>query len=378
MKKYIAAIIVKGSDKMDILIYGAGKYCENLLKIVNHYTSVNVVGIADSNIHGEKYGYTILDILDTQEKIFPEAVIVIAMANASNALEIARRLENKGYLKIYLYLNKRKTFINDFIDGECIPLNHLEDMILPSIELHTVDFCNLNCKGCAHFSPLFEKKIPDFNIRIRDLFLLKELFCRILMVSLLGGEPLLNPELHQYLIEARKYFPNEEIQIITNGILLLKVDDKLLKIISENRITVVISEYEPTHKIIAKIEERLQKFQIDYSVREMGIKERFNRPLSIVANSRYNKKCISEGCTAICDGKIARCPTLLYINKFNEKFGQTLPDYGILDLMDYKDGQTLLNKLKEKVPLCKYCIDNEIKWEVCGKTIKIEDFAALD
>ncbi len=375
---YMKTVEMERMNKMNILIYGAGKYCKNLLEAIKKYPDIHLTGIADSNLCGEKFGYKILDLFNGDIIIAQDIVIVIAMANAFNACEIAKRLNVYGFYHIYLYLNKKKTFENDFLKGECISLCDLDDLTLPSVELHVTDFCNLNCRGCLHFSPLFEKKLPDFNIRIQDLYTLKKIFHKTVVIYLLGGEPLLNPELDRYIIETRSCFPEAEIQIVTNGLLLLKLDEKVFEELHKNKITIVISEYEPTHKIIEKIEKRLQEFRIDYAIREINIKERFNRPLSIIPNSKHRKTCISDGCTSVCDGRIARCPTLLYIDRFNEYFEQELPNQGVIELKNCTNGKELIRKLKEKVPLCNHCIEYEIDWDMCKTTISIEDFSSLD
>lgn len=363
---------------MDILIYGAGKYCENLLRKLTNYKNINLLGIVDSNVHGEKYGHQVLDYENAKRILNPEVRIVIAMAKLSVAIEIAKVINKDRIYSIYLFLNKNKSFQQGFLECECISLTDLDRLILPSVELQAVDFCNLNCKGCTHFSPLFERKIPEFDYRINDIHMLKEIFDDILVISILGGEPLLNPELNKYVIEVRKCFPRAVIQLVTNGLLLVNVSGELLKVLHDNKVIVSISEYVPTHKIINQIEQRLEEFQIDYSVRELDSKQKFNLPLSIVNDSCYEKKCISDGCIAVCEGKIARCPTLLYIDKFNEKFNHYLPNEGIMNLEDYSGkggGEILLNKLTEEVPLCQYCIDCEIEWEICGKNINMDCFA---
>ena len=327
---------------------------------------------------GEIFGYKIINLENIINIIPIHTNIVIAMANVWNAVEISKKLKKMGYINIYLYLNKTKSYINNFLDAECISLNSCDSNMLPSIELHVTDFCNLNCKGCVHFSPLFDKILPDFETRISDIYFLNKMFNHIFIISLLGGEPLLNPEIEKYIIQTRQCFPKSEIQIITNGLLLLQLSDRMMNIFLENRVTIIISEYIPTHKIIDQIEQRLQKFELEYSIRYLDKKKKFNRPLTISNCSKHNKRCISNGCTAICDGKIARCPTLLYIDKFNEKFKQNLPNEGIFNIRDCDSGKMIVDKLREKVPLCDFCIDYEIDWNICGEDIKIEDFAAKD
>lgn len=45
---------------------------------------------------------------------------------------------------------------------------------MPQAEIHVADYCNLNCRGCTHFSPIFEREIPEFDVRINDIMLLKK------------------------------------------------------------------------------------------------------------------------------------------------------------------------------------------------------------
>ena len=339
-----------------------------------------MVGIADGHINGERFGYIVMDLLNEEYAIAKTTAIVIAMANHHSAHTVARRLKSEGYRSLWLYLNKTKTFYEDFLEGECIELTDVDALTLPSIEYQTADFCNLNCRGCSHFSPLFERIFPDYDKRILDLQLLRKLFQRIPFISILGGEPLLSPDIGKYIEETRGLFTEAEIQIVTNGLLLQRggINDEVLKLMAKNRITVSVSEYEPTHKVIEKIKDRLEEYRIDYIIRPYDKKSKFNIAISTRSDSRYGHKCRENGCVAVCEGKIAKCPTLLYMYKFNEYFNQNMPQEGILNLSDYTDGQDLLHDLQKEVPLCKHCIDCEIDWSICPNDVTIEDFAAVD
>ena len=199
-----------------------------------------------------------------------------------------------------------------------------------------------------------------------------------MVLSLLGGEPLLNPELFRYMKEARRIFPCAEIQLITNGLLLPKMEDYFFAGVRDSHITIVISEYKPTSKILNLITERLTRENIEYTVRGLENKSVFNRSLSIRRDSIHEKFCLSDGCTAVSDGKIARCPTLLYIHQFNRFFKKSLPAAGIYRISDFHDGDELRKRMEERVPLCDYCIRDEMPWHICGSDIKLEDFASLE
>lgn len=91
--------------------------------------------------------------------------------------------------------------------------------VLPFVEIMITQACNISCYGCTNYSDLAHKgyltwdqgraqiepwvervEIPDFGI--------------------LGGEPLLNPEVRQWLHGLRELLPNAQLRFTTNGILL--------------------------------------------------------------------------------------------------------------------------------------------------------------
>ncbi len=364
---------------MDIVIYGAGKRCAQLLDCLSRWPNVRVAGLADSYATGSKYGLEIVNMFqDGPKKFSRETVIVISIAHLKEAERVHRHLQDLGYENNYLYIGKTKTFSDNFLDGECLKMPAAGQLVLPSLEIHVVDFCNLNCAGCAHFSPLFEKVLPNFETRIRDLHTLKKLLPNVLVLSLLGGEPLLNPEIEKYMKDARLCFPDAIIQVITNGLLLPKISDTFFTIAHENQIVVTVSEYAPTQLIIERIKQRLELHKVDYEIRSQEDKSRFNRPISIQRDSVHEKCCISDGCVSICDGRIARCPTLLYIEKFNTFFHQKLPTNGISRITSFTNGEKLLEQMNKRVPLCDFCIRDEREWRFCGNNIVLEDFAARE
>lgn len=119
------------------------------------------------------------------------AAVVITIESPFVVSEIYAQLRKQGIKNIYWYLNQnyRKSGEDDFLEAECVCADTWGDCVLPQAEMHIADHCNLNCKGCTHFSPIFEKELPDFKTRMKDVAWLKSKFSNVLYFSILGGEP---------------------------------------------------------------------------------------------------------------------------------------------------------------------------------------------
>lgn len=104
--------------------------------------------------------------------------------------------------------------------------------VLDYVEIEITEFCNLNCRGCCDFSNLAKEKkfyeLPEFT---KDMTRLTELFSGINKIRLMGGEPLLNPRLTEYIQTSRALFPASDIRIVSNGLLIPKLGDDVLRCI---------------------------------------------------------------------------------------------------------------------------------------------------
>jgi uncharacterized radical SAM superfamily Fe-S cluster-containing enzyme len=126
-------------------------------------------------------------------------------------------------------------------------------------EIHVCEHCNLNCKGCGHFSPLAKKHFLDPAVFERDCRQLSKLSNRrVELIDLMGGEPLLHPQITKIFEIARMYF-DDTIQLVTNGILLEKQNDVFWESCRRQRIDILISRYPYTPPGMA--ERRKDKLQ---------------------------------------------------------------------------------------------------------------------
>lgn len=357
-----------------IYIYGAGVAGKIFLKNCQKIKSdeVEVIGFIDKNKTGNEDGVKIY----SKNEVEKDDIIVIAIRDFNTAVSVFRDLNKEEYHNVWWLENEDLSEAP--IWDNLFDTRKWNGGAIYQIEMHIMDSCNLNCRGCAHFSPIFDKGFPAIEARLNDVKKLREKIPYIKRFYILGGEPFLNPQIGDYAIEIAGILRESEIWIVTNGLLIPKADDEELEKIKQSGATVSISQYEPTQKLLPKIEERLKEFNINYEVRPNVSANGFNIPLTTKKDSIHEKLCISNGCLTIWNGNISRCPTLMYIEKFNEVFGQNLPSEGIISLDDSITGWELIERLKEKVPLCDYCVSNPVPWTQCSNNPQLGDFAATD
>lgn len=223
-------------------------------------------------------------------------------------------------------------------------------MELGYVEMHLTDHCNLNCVGCSHFSSISKPYFKDYIEFVAEMTELSEKF-DVKVLRLMGGEPLLHPDCMKFCSTARKIFPHAQIVLVTNGILLDRVD---VALINENDITVCISDY------------NLNLNRPEF----FGIKKTQAHPkgelynISLDLEGRQNPQYAFDNCDLHThhwnfykDGRLYPCCVMPNIHIFLEHFGIE---------WEYKEddiGISVFNNNSEKIvkflntptPLCKYC-----------------------
>lgn len=88
-----------------------------------------------------------------------------------------------------------------------------------ALEYHITDHCNLRCDHCCSFSPILKKWLAD-PVSFREDLVAVRRVVRPEFLKIVGGEPLLHPELEELLSIAHELQVGARIQLTTNGILL--------------------------------------------------------------------------------------------------------------------------------------------------------------
>lgn len=247
-------------------------------------------------------------------------------------------------------------------------------------ETDIVSHCNLNCKYCNHFSPLCEETFVDVTSLEKDFARLSELAKRrIENLDLMGGEPLLHPEIASIAALARKYFDGP-INIVTNGILLLRMDKTFLTACKTNNIRITVTSY-PIKLNKPKIKRVAKTYGVKIKIRsQLADKHTWCRlPKDMDGRQDINKNIrnclVSNFCIFLKDGKLSPCCLPLVIERFNKYFGKNIEvsNEDFIDIYAVKDISEIFNFLCKPMPFCRYCKLSDweigVEWGVSKKEI---------
>lgn len=117
----------------------------------------------------------------------------------------------------------------------------MQRLRIAGIEINAVMQCNLACAGCSHASPVASTFDSDPAVVYRDLLALRAV-AEVSELRVVGGEPLLHPDLAGLLRAIRASRIGALVRLITNGTRLHRCDWDWLELVDE----VYVSRYPGT------------------------------------------------------------------------------------------------------------------------------------
>lgn len=308
-----------------------------------------------------------------------EKSIVLAYKNEElkNASEIFYR---HGITDLYIF--PRDTHIGNAPDElikDIIQIDNKKPR-LDYLEIEVSEGCNLNCKGCNEFSNLVdENKFGDLDSVRSDLMRLRELFWGIEKIRLMGGEPLVNPDFPKFVQTARDIFPDSDLRLLSNGLLIPNLRSENLEEIKKHNCSFDISVYPPTKQIIHKITDRLEEYGIPFSLSLPNMyffKSLLAEPLSSPDESFKN--CLFTHCHAVSGGYLSACSNQMYAHRLNTAFDLKFPENDKINIHTTTLNGWEINKTFTKPhEFCKYCGKGLVpfKWKTCaGNKAKASDW----
>lgn len=244
--------------------------------------------------------------------------------------------------------------------------------------LNIVDHCNLNCKGCNHFSSLAKSKNIEVKTIEKDLHQMYAVHGDVPRIGIMGGEPLLHPELNQILWITRRIFKKAKILLSTNGVMLKRMDDDFWNTCIENDIVLRFTKY-PI---------RIDYDELDRMAQERGVKtdyfsngeicDTFNSLAMDITGSQDARVSFFEcefanQCVFLNEGKLYPCQVIANCKYFSKEFHLDMPveDEDYIDIYRHSR-EKVLDLLSKPVPFCRFCNVRKRKstsyeWEVTKK-----------
>jgi len=214
---------------------------------------------------------------------------------------------------------------------------------LPFLEVMATQACNLSCLGCTNYSDLPQKGYPSWSDIEPEISAWTEKLT-IPDFGIIGGEPLLNPDIENWILGIRKVLPDSQIRFTTNGLLLNKKFHivEMLKDIGNTVFKITVHQ---NNQDIDNVIERVfgmydwkpvREYGIDRWATEDGFRFQVNTPTKFLKTYRGNYKnmmphkskpkhafdiCIQQTCPLLYQGRIYKCSTSALLEDTLEKVG---------------------------------------------------------
>jgi organic radical activating enzyme len=129
---------------------------------------------------------------------------------------------------------------------------------LPLAEFYITNVCNFNCDNCNRMNNYYfsgHQLWKDYAEVYREFSTKLD----IDKINILGGEPMLNPSLIEWVEGIRSYWPNAEIDIVSNGT-RLKYWDNFYNVLKDNRVKLSLTTHNAARHstIVQEVTELLQ------------------------------------------------------------------------------------------------------------------------
>lgn len=232
-----------------------------------------------------------------------------------------------------------------------------------AVECPIVDHCNLACDGCDHGSPFLPERYRAVDRFQKDVTALARALS-VKTLKIVGGEPLLHKQLGDIVEAAKTSGLADEVEVWTNGLLLHKLDDRVLGTIDGLRITSypgVALRYD-----LAKLKEQSKRLGFRWSVEHTA---EFCQcfPEDKIEDEKRVQKIFADcknahawSCHSFLDGYYYKCSRADYIRKQLELDGLEVDEFmGDGVSLDRPDLRVALERyLEDRTPLaaCHWCL----------------------
>ena len=345
-----------------VCIYGVGSGGINALKeITEHRLDVNVVCFLDSERNGRFQGFPMMTVTELLNSGLDYDYILVASAFS---FEIGVNLIKHGVMDyhrfFFTYTWKEET-------NMCLSPREWEQksrrhtyvlgtdgrIRLPQLDLNLTEHCNLKCGGCNHFCPIADKWFYPLEQCEQELERLSQFVNTIDKIFIVGGEPLLHPDVAEFFKLVRTFYPDSELYIWSNGVLLKKMPESFWDSCRKYQVKLRVTNYP-----------HLKHNAPEWSAliaNKLGSFYGFDREecCLMLTDKQLSGKSMSQCALEIITlsrGAIYHCPYEAYIHFFNKAFNASFPEKQGYDIFsESASAQGLQDYLVFPSKLCFQC-----------------------
>jgi hypothetical protein len=338
----------------DIIVFGRGTMGQTFFNVLKGLGTSKPVRFCDSN--AKPNAPPGADLLTPDEAVerYPNALFCIG--SVTHHKTMFARLVQLG-VSLDNILSTPESIINEDRRRKLVPR-----MKLGGVYYHIAEHCNLKCSGCLHFSNIAEEEFADLQTFQRDISRLNEMLeGGLTSFNICGGEPLLHPQIEDFIESARRLLPAAGISVLTNGLLLPDMPESFWETMKHNKIGISMTKYPAAQGKHGEIAEKAERYGINMytSVNPDNWNKHIFDLTGGMDSSESFMVCPRANGTCPClhKGKLYPCPISAYAGHFNRRFGQNLTyasDDGI-DIYSDITGQDIFNFLAKPIPFCRYC-----------------------
>lgn len=233
-----------------------------------------------------------------------------------------------------------------------------------SFEVHIAEHCNLRCEQCSNFSPFNKPKFLSAQ-DVENQFRFLKNHINPDVIKIVGGEPLLNPEIGEIIEKIKEVFPTTPLRVVSNGLLIYRLSEdsfaKLDQLWVSNYISVPNSE-----RNIERIFALARKYELVLNIKNVTefSKVMPDAPLSAIQVEDSFRNCwMRHRCLIVRNGRFFKCTRAAYIDDYLKTTKQMDTDYAekdgiLLSAPDFND--QVLRMLNSNTPInsCEYCLGN--------------------
>lgn len=346
----------------EIYIYGASYKQQMMYKLLKNMTSAVIKGfvVTDVACNSVEDG----NVYSIDEVIKKENIGIILGLGDGYYRQIIPKFREAGFTDYFIPTEWNKRTIAEQMTPRDPEYN--------SFEISLTDHCNMSCQMCDHYAQLSDEWYVDTEILDRDLKRMNEL-CdgKCAVITLLGGEPLLHPEVIRCLEITRRYFQNCPVILLTNGLLLLKKEHDLKGNLWDacRRLDIIIS--------ITRYPIKLNYDAIKEKADEYGVALLLSSDIHSAvpveeAKISYKHTLNPDGDTdniffpachyynhlgVLKDGRYYMCPVSAHIDIFNQYFNKNLKltDKDSIDIFEAESWKDIAYFQADRIPFCCYC-----------------------